>query len=41
MIVGNGLISNAFKKFDHKKYIIFGSGVSDSNEINNNTVNLI
>jgi hypothetical protein len=32
MIIGNGLLSNGFKNssFDHKKFVIFASGVSDS-----------
>lgn len=34
MIVGNGLIASGFKDFNHEDYIIFASGVSDSNEIN-------
>ena len=35
MVVGNGLISNSFKDFiNNKDYLIFASGVSNSNEEN-------
>ncbi len=36
MIIGNGLIANGFldRQIDHSKYIIFASGVSNSNETN-------
>ena len=36
MIIGNGLIASVFKSYvwNHEKYIIFASGVSDSNETN-------
>ena len=35
MIIGNGLIANAFKNYcsDFEDFVIFASGVSDSNEI--------
>lgn len=36
MIIGDGLISNSFKNFNHDDYIIFGSGVSNSKETNEN-----
>lgn len=38
MIIGNGLISNAFLQsdIDHKDHIIFGSGVSNSRETDKN-----
>jgi nucleoside-diphosphate-sugar epimerase len=35
MVVGNGLVANAFKDIDDK-YIIFASGVSNSSNIDNN-----
>lgn len=35
MIIGNGLIANAFKNsdFNHDNYVVFASGVSNSSEI--------
>jgi nucleoside-diphosphate-sugar epimerase len=36
MVIGNGLISNSFIEYSsNKDYLIFASGVSDSNEIRN------
>ena len=41
MIVGNGLLANGFieESFDHKKFIVFVSGVSDSKKTNEEDFN--